>query len=535
MTGVIPPQPGLNQARVEQLEGPTCSQAGLQASPYKRNGGGMEEGSGRRRARDEWHQTKVVRAGQAGWQDLQELRDRSGTEWAIYLTEEAYKLRKDPLTWTAQHFQKLFRETVVHEPARWSRFRGEGAPFTLEELRRVVGRGKTKKAVGLDLTSYELVKALCQDEVSEGSLLAWMQSVRKGVEIPKAWLTTIITLLPKKPRPESPSDMRPISLGSALGKVFGGLLLQRTRAVLRPKGPEQCALGGRQTADYLFSVFKTFAVETEWRFGLNWLKIDINKAYDSIHREKILEYLARELPEDMWCEFEGWRRLLGPGEAHVRTPWGCQVIEQTRGIRQGAVESPFIFAIAMECALHRAQQQPEWPSELSSAPDMKLASLLFMDDSILWDNRQGPLLTKYRLFKSALLEWGLTVNPKKTVFYKSPHSPEAPVIDLDGVQVQSSSTFEVMGVHLSVPLKPAAVMDTGMAKARKKYFASRNVLKCRGPLKKRLQVFGRGGPVVCLSGDAHPARHGSIEYDATRDGGEDVRPEKESRGDVARI
>ena len=32
-------------------------------------------------------------------------------------------------------------------------------------------------------------------------------------------------------------------------------------------------------------------------------------------------------------------------------------------------------------------------------------------------------------------------------------------------------------------------MDTGMAKARKKYFASRDVLECRGPIKKRLQVF----------------------------------------------
>ena len=264
VTGVIPPQPGLNQARVEQLAAShtaprrgnryrdphAVKQAFKQARTKETEEAWKRAQALRRRARDEWHQTKVVRGGgQAGWQDLQELRDRSGTEWAIYLTEEAYKLRKDPLTWTAQHFQKLFRETVVHEPARWSRFRGEGAPFTLEELRRVVGRGKTKKAVGLALTSYELVKALCQDEVSEGSLLAWMQSVRKGVEIPKAWLTTIIALLPRKPRPESPSDMRPISLGSALGKVFGGLLLQRTRAVLRPKGPEQCALGGRQTAD----------------------------------------------------------------------------------------------------------------------------------------------------------------------------------------------------------------------------------------------------------------------------------------------
>ena len=112
-----------------------------------------------------------------------------------------------------------------------------------------------------------------------------------------------------------------------------------------------------------------------------------------------------------------------------------------------------------------------------------------MDDSILWDNRQEHLVTKYRLFKSALLEWGLTVNPKKTAFYASPHSHEAPVINLDGVQVESSKTFEVMGVHLCVRLKPAALMDTGMAKARKKYFATRDVLECRGPLKKRLQVF----------------------------------------------
>ena len=196
VTGVIPPQPGLNQTRVEQLAAShtaprkgnryrdphAVKQAFKQARREDSEEAWKRAQARRRRARDEWHQAKVVRAGQAGWQDLRDLRDRSGTEWAVYLTEEAYKRRKDPLTWTAQHFQKLFREMVVHEPARWSRFRGEGAPFTLEELRRVVSRGKTKKAVGLDLTSYELVKALCQDEVSEGSLLAWMESVRKGAE-----------------------------------------------------------------------------------------------------------------------------------------------------------------------------------------------------------------------------------------------------------------------------------------------------------------------------------------------------------------
>ena len=52
-------------------------------------------------------------------------------------------------------------------------------------------------------------------------------------EIPKAWLTTIITLLPKKFKPQDPADIRPISLGSALGKVFGGLLRRRMWRRLR--------------------------------------------------------------------------------------------------------------------------------------------------------------------------------------------------------------------------------------------------------------------------------------------------------------
>ena len=200
----------------------------------------------------------------------------------------------------------------------------QGSTFEVEELRAVVNRGKPKRAVGLDLTSYELARGLCQNEVSEQALLAWMESVRMGAEVPQAFLTTILTLLPTKPCPTSPGDLRPISLGSCMGKIFGGLLLQRTKSALAPQGPEQCALGGRQTADYLFSVMKTFAVETEWKFGLNWLKVDINKAYDSIHRGKILEYLEQTLPTSHYREFQAWKQMLRPGEAHVRTPWGSQ-------------------------------------------------------------------------------------------------------------------------------------------------------------------------------------------------------------------
>ncbi|CAE7550167.1 unnamed protein product [Symbiodinium necroappetens] len=418
-----------------------------------------------------------------------------------------YAQRRDPLKWTTDHFALLFQAAAEDQvPVHWEQEGCDGVPFQVEELREVVNKGRNGRAVGLDLTSYELVKELCKNTTSEGSLLAWMESIRMGAPVPEEWLTTIITLLPKKPKPESPSDLRPISLSSAVSKVYGGLLLNRTRRALQPQGPEQCALGGRQTSDYLFAVMRTFSLETEWRFGLSWLKLDISKAYDSIHRWKILEYLRGNLPPSMWREFESWKQLLEPGRAQVRTPWGSAYISQTKGIRQGSVESPFIFAVAMECALRRAQSAEGWPRVLGGAPDMALSSLLYMDDSILWDTSRESLERKFTILSKELKQWGLKVNPKKTVFYSSPHAPSLPQIRLDGVVVQSSDALEVMGVRFAVPFKPAAIMDTGMAKARKKYFASREVLECRGPLKKRLQVFRTavGGAALWYASAAPP-------------------------------
>ncbi|CAE7866414.1 unnamed protein product [Symbiodinium sp. KB8] len=498
VVGEIPIQMCLNQTKVQQLaESFTRPRKGMRyrdpsqvkvafrrARQLGTEDAWKEAHRARRQARDEWLQAKVLRASQGSWKDMRDLRDTSGAEWAVHLTEEAYAQKRDPLKWTTDHFALLFQAATEDQvPVHWDQEGCDGIPFQVEELREVVNKGRNGRAVGLDLTSYELVKELCKDTTSEGSLLAWMESIRMGAPVPDEWRTTIITLLPKKPKPESPSDLRPISLSSAVSKVYG-----------------------RQTSDYMFAIMRTFSLETEWRFGLSWLKLDISKAYDSIHRWKILEYLRSNLPPNMWREFESWKQLLEPGKAQVRTPWGLAYISQTRGIRQGSVESPFIFAVAMECALHKAQTAEEWPRTLGGAPDMALSSLLYMDDSILWDTSRESLERKFSILSRELKQWGLKVNPKKTVYYRSPHALSLPQIRLDGIVVQSSDALEVMGVRLAVPFKPAAVMDTGMAKARKKYFASREVLECRGPLKKRLQVFRTavGGAALWYASAAPP-------------------------------
>ncbi|CAE7811116.1 mcm9 [Symbiodinium sp. KB8] len=444
----------------------------------------------RRQAHDQWSRDKLARASQRSWKDYKDLKQQqSGTTWSVHMSEEAFAAGRDPQEWTISHFKALFTDASGKALPTWNRGRADSNPFSMEELELAVQNGKKGKAVGIDLTSSELVKSLMQDDQTACALLQWMENIRQGQPIPPQWLHTIVTLLPKIPAPNGPGDLRPISLGSAIGKVFGTMILRRTREAIQPIGPEQCSHSGRQTADYVYTAIRSFQLDTEWRWGLHWVKLDISKAFDSLDRARALTHLQKALPESMHLEFDSWRRLLLPGTATIRTPWGEQSIGQTRGIRQGAVESPWLFSLAMELALSEAQAHKEWPSTIGAAPDLGISDLLFMDDSLLWAGSQRDLKRKYALLSRSLATWGLMVNPKKTAYYASPHATERGALILDQVPVESRTSLEVMGVALSVPLKPAGLMDAALAKARKKYFASRDMLECRTPLKERLKLF----------------------------------------------
>ena len=241
--------------------------------------------------------------------------------------------------------------------------------------------------------------------------------------------------------------------------------------------------------------------------GLALDELDIRKAFDSLSRSRALRHLGTVLPEHMRHEYNCWKRLLAPGLATIRTPWGEEQILQTRGIRQGAVESPFLFSVAMECALREAQDHPDWPKEIGAAPDLYLQELLYMDDTVLWSGSKQNLVTKFSIFKDALARWGLTVNPAKTAYYPSPHATESGPLVLDGTPVEPSPALEVMGIPLQVPLKPAGLLDSGLAKARKKYFANRDILEGRGPIKGRLKTLQMtvGGAALWYSAAVPPS------------------------------
>ncbi|CAE7243796.1 pol [Symbiodinium sp. KB8] len=418
----------------------------------------------RRKAQEEWRHARNERAADGHWQSYRSLKNSAGNEWTVHFVEAAEEAKQEPKRWTVQHFRTLFQKTELRDPPRWDKDIDTGRHFTIEDLRLALQKGKTNKAVGEDLVSFELIQALCEDSSTEESLLNWMERLRCGEALPREWLRTIVTLLPKNDKPRGPKDLRPISVGASAAKVFGTMLLMRTRRYIRPAGASQCAHNGRQTADYLYAAIKSFSLDTEWHLGLSWCRIDIQKAFDTLARDKTLQLLRDNLPPEMFLEYRCWERLFYEGTALLKTPWGDEEIPQGRGIRQGSVESPFLFSIAIEMALKTATEHAEWPSTIPSIPDLPLAELLYMDDTLLWAASRDDMVKKYNILKTELAKWGLRVNPEKTSYYHSPYSTTPGNITLDGQIIQPAANMTVFGIPLLTPLKPSALMDTAMSK-----------------------------------------------------------------------
>ena len=69
-------------------------------------------------------------------------------------------------------------------------------------------------------------------------------------------------------------------------------------------------------------------------------------------------------------------------------------MEMTSGVKQGAAESPMLFAFIMEVALREAGLEFGWAKLRRILPELASSDLLFMDDGVLWARNCTDLTKK---------------------------------------------------------------------------------------------------------------------------------------------
>jgi len=177
---------------------------------------------------------------------------------------------------------------------------------------------------------------------------------------PERWGTGVIFPLHKDDSRLEPSNFRPITLLSVVGKLFGTIVNTRVMRYSEAVGAISDEQGGfrkqRGCPDQILIFREMLASRKERKLPTFCCFVDVRKAYDTVWREKA--YVAMH---DAGINGKLWRQIQAMHKGLTRRvmhPLGLtEPFDVERGVAQGAVESPWVYSIfidGMAKALKRA-------------------------------------------------------------------------------------------------------------------------------------------------------------------------------------
>ena len=281
--------------------------------------------------------------------------------------------------------------------------------ITPAEINQAIGKLNNGRASGHDDIPAELFK--CSADLLAQPIANIFNDALEHHE-PLGLGKGVLILIQKPGKPKGPlTSVRPIVLLTTLRKTLSLVVLSR----IAPKvddylSPSQSGFRrGRSTADVLFGYRWLSAKAQRQRVSIEFLGIDLSRAFDTIRRDKLLDILQTFLDES---EMRMIRLLLADTTLEPRLSTGdCHAFATSIGTPQGDSLSPVLFTVYLEAALRdlrsrlptRPLADANLPLDVEYADDTDFISTsrLFLDDI-------------ERIAPACLAEWSLTINASKT-------------------------------------------------------------------------------------------------------------------------
>ena len=317
--------------------------------------------------------------------------------------------------------------------------------FEEQEIRKVFRKLKCGKAPGPDGVS-PLVLKQCVDELAPVYTKLFQKSADEK-EIPEIWKISQIVPVPKKSKPDTLNDYRPIALTSVAMKCMERLILKRIQHFTDNKmdNNQFAYKKGCSVVDavlvLLNSIYKHLDLPNNY---VRVLFLDYSSAFNTIQPHILLKRLSElNVPDDLCLWILNFltnrKQFVKIGKTY------SSISTVNTGAPQGCVLSPFLFTIYtnMFTAIH---------------PECLI--LKYADDTVVLGRITKDSETLYRSEIQHVSEWckenHLLLNTSKTkeliIDFRHRSQCQYPVF-IDGINVEITDTYKYLGVIIDNRLK----------------------------------------------------------------------------------
>lgn len=321
------------------------------------------------------------------------------------------------------------------------------APFAEVEVAAALGRLTLGTCAGADGWTPKLFKGNGLQEAWIPLLTVLFNRCLEEGRLPHDWLIGMIRPIWKqKGSISDPYRYRPLTLCTVWYKLFVYTLMERLVPVMDPVRHVSQAgfrMGCETTTWILLTWGLLFWAKLE-RVLLFLLSLDLAKAFDSVHHDRLWLHLSRLGLHD---------RILGllqymyqHSNVVVKSSTGCtDTIEIKRGIRQGCPLSPLLYT-AYHDNLPRLLELA--PMERVTFDGVDIIAMIFADDSLLPTLSEEDITVAGTVLQQFQRDWHIATNYEKTeILAVNPGGRSE--IEFGGMKIPLKQTIKYLGVVFS--------------------------------------------------------------------------------------
>jgi exonuclease III len=320
---------------------------------------------------------------------------------------------------TAKHFEKFFNPPGHTTPSIWGEFPPSSLDIPIEksEVEFALNRLNNGRTVGPDGIPGELLKY-------GGPMIAiTLKTIFNQMFERQEYLTSLgeglLVPLNKPGKEHTVDNVRPITLLNMTRKTLSLVVLHRMKSAVQSFVPlSQCGFrAGRSTMDAAWAYAWLKAMAWKYKRAIHIIGIDMSKAFDTVHREKLLSITDKILDNST-------RRIVRVLVADTSLQITLQGLVSNKfktvmGIPQGDGLSPVLFIIYLEAAMREVREldaglygscgfgkYPRWGHSLTE--------LSYADDVDFIGSDKNTLDALVEKIAERFSPWNLKVNVGKT-------------------------------------------------------------------------------------------------------------------------